>query len=100
MLTQEQRHVVADELTRFAGELNLSEEQKGKLRFFLEEKEEKLFEVLKKNPNPKKPEVIAKLRIVRDSGRDAITKFLTPEQLQKWDAEMAKAKTFLGHPVC
>jgi hypothetical protein len=40
MLTQEQRHVVTDELTRFAGELNLSEEQKGKLRFFLEEKEE------------------------------------------------------------
>ncbi len=100
MLTQEQRHVVTAELTRFAGELNLSEEQKGKLRFFLEEKEEKLSEVLKNNPNPKKPQVIAKLRTVRDSGREAITKFLTPEQLLKWDAEMAKAKAFLGHPVC
>ncbi len=100
MSTQEQRRVVADELTRFAGGLKLSEEQKGKLRFFLEEKEEKLLEVLKKIPNPKKPEAIAKLKAVRDSRREAITRILTPEQLQKWDAELAKAKTFLGHPVC
>ncbi len=100
MLTQEQRHVVTDELTRFATDLNLSEEQRGKLKFFLEEKEEKLFEVLKKNPHPTKPEVIAKLKAVRDSGREAISKFLTPDQLRKWDEEMAKAKTFLGHKVC
>jgi len=100
MLTQERRHVVTDELTRFAGELDLSENQKGKLKLFLEEQEETLFEMLKKNPNPKMPEVLVKVRAVRDSGREAILKFLTPEQLRKWDSEMAKAKTFLGHPVC
>jgi hypothetical protein len=85
---------------RFAGELKLSVEQKGKLKIFLEEKEEKLSEVLKKNPNPPLPEVMAQLGVVRDSGREAVTKFLTPEQLEKWDAEVAEAKTFLGHRVC
>jgi hypothetical protein len=26
-------------------------------------------------------------------------KFLTPEQLTKWDAEVTKAKTFLGNQI-
>jgi hypothetical protein len=28
-----------------------------------------------------------------------VVKFFTPEQLVKWDAEVAKAKTFLGQTV-
>jgi len=28
-----------------------------------------------------------------------VEKFLTPEQLKKWDAGIAKAKNFLGHTV-
>jgi hypothetical protein len=31
--------------------------------------------------------------------RERVEKFFTPEQLAKWDAEIAKAKTFLGHTV-
>ena len=32
----------------------------------------------------------------RDAGREKIEKFLTPEQLKIWDAEVAKAKDFLS----
>jgi hypothetical protein len=40
-------------------------------------------------------------RLLDDFMRDyfsdeRVVKFLTPEQLTKWDAEVAKAKTFLG----
>jgi hypothetical protein len=31
--------------------------------------------------------------------REQVVKFLTPEQLTKWDAEVAKAKEFLGHSL-
>jgi hypothetical protein len=36
---------------------------------------------------------------IRDSIREQIAKFLTPEQLKKWDAEMSKAAMFLGHSM-
>ena len=29
--------------------------------------------------------------------REGLERFLTPEQLKKWDEEVAKAKEFLGH---
>ena len=41
-------------------------------------------------------DVIAKLKSVRGTARERLEKFLTPVQLGKWDAEMAKAKSFLG----
>jgi len=28
-----------------------------------------------------------------------LERFLTPEQLKKWDAEVAKGKEFLGYPT-
>ena len=31
--------------------------------------------------------------------RERVVQFFTPEQLAKWDAEVAKAKTFLGLAV-
>jgi hypothetical protein len=33
------------------------------------------------------------------SGWFRIVKFLTPEQLQKWDTEVSEAKEFLGHKL-
>ena len=36
---------------------------------------------------------IAKNRV---AGREKLEKFLTPEQLEMWDAEVAKAKDFLS----
>jgi hypothetical protein len=36
------------------------------------------------------------LKEVRAPLRERVAAFLTPEQLTKWDAEVAKAKAFLG----
>jgi hypothetical protein len=35
----------------------------------------------------------------RTAIRERIVSFLTPEQLAKWDAEVAKAKEFLGQKI-
>ena len=44
-------------------------------------------------------EVVSKLKEARDSIRERVVKFLTPEQLTKWDQQVTKAKTFLGEQV-
>jgi periplasmic protein CpxP/Spy len=35
----------------------------------------------------------------RDEIRQHVVKFLSPEQLAKWDVEVAKAKEFLGQKL-
>ena len=35
----------------------------------------------------------------RDAIRQRVVTFLSPEQLEKWDAEKAKAKEFLGQKI-
>ena len=89
--------IVATELKRFAADLKLSDAQKAQLKTFLENAREKLDDIREKNPDVTRADVIAKLKEVRTSLREHVVKFFTPEQLTKWDAEVAKAKTFLGH---
>jgi len=96
MLTPEARQAVQTELKRFAGELSLSDDQKSKLQSALENARERIEEIRKANPDITKADVIAKLKSVRSTARDRLVQFLTPEQLVKWDNEVAKAKTFLG----
>ena len=98
-LTAEQREQVATEVKRFAGDLNLTDDQKGKLQAALEEGREKVAEYLKNNPNTTKADIIAAVKSRRDEIRERVVKFLTPEQLSKWDSEVAKAKEFLGQNV-
>ena len=98
-LTTEQREQVATELKRFAGDLNLTDDQKEKLKAALEEGREKVGEYLKNNPNTTRADIIAKVKAHRDEIRQRVVKFLTPEQLTKWDSEIAKAKEFLGQKV-
>jgi len=98
-LTAEQREQVATELKRFAGDLNLTDEQKEKLRAALEEGREKIAEYLKNNPNTTKADIVAKVKGHRDEIRQRVVKFLSPEQLSKWDSEIAKGKEFLGQNV-
>ena len=98
-LTAEQREQVATELKSFAGDLNLTDEQKEKLQAALEEGREKIGEYLKNNPNTTKADIVAKVKAHRDEIRQQILKFLSPEQLSKWDSEMAKAKEFLGQKL-
>ena len=89
--------IVEPELRRFAADLNLSDAQKAQLQTAMENARERLDEIKAKNPDVTRADVIAKLIEVRSSLRERVVKFFTPDQLAKWDAEVAKAKTFLGH---
>jgi len=41
--------------------------------------------------------LLQRIADMRSILRNEVVKFLTPEQLEKWDAEVARAKVFLGH---
>ena len=96
IMTPDELNSIATELKRLGAELNLSDKQKEDLRSFLTEKYEQLQEYRKQNPNVSKDDVAKYIARNRDAGRERIEKFLTPEQLKIWDAEVAKAKDFLS----
>jgi lipase chaperone LimK len=98
-LTAEQREQVATELKRIGGDLNLTDDQKEKLHSALAEGREKVAEYLKNNPNTTKADILAKVKAHRDEIRQRVVTFLSPEQLSRWDSEIAKAKEFLGQKV-
>ncbi len=98
-LTADQREQVASELKRFAGDLNLTDDQKQKLQTALTEAREKVGDYLRNNPNTTKADIIANVKAHRDEIRQRVVKFLTPDQLSKWDSEIAKAKEFLGQKM-
>jgi predicted HTH transcriptional regulator len=94
-----EREEVATELKRFAGDLNLTDDQKEKLRVALTEAREKIAEYMQQNPNTTRADVISKVVANRDAIRQRVVSFLSPEQLKKWDGEKAKAKDFLGQKI-
>jgi protein CpxP len=98
-LTAEEREQVATELKRFAADLNLNEEQKEKLHAALAAGREKIAEYLKNNPTTTRADIIAQVKAHRAEIRQRVVNFLSPEQLTKWDSEVAKAKEFLGQKV-
>jgi periplasmic protein CpxP/Spy len=98
-LSTVEREEVATELKRFASDLNLTDDQKQKLGVALTEAREKIAEYLQQNPNTTKADVISKVVANRDAIRQRVVAFLSPEQLEKWDAEKAKAKDFLGQKI-
>ncbi|MGA9565018.1 MAG: hypothetical protein WBS19_05800 [Candidatus Korobacteraceae bacterium] len=98
-LTADQREQVASELKHFAGDLNLTDDQKQKLQASLTEAREKVGEYLKNNPNATKADIMAKVKANRDEIRQRVVKFLSPDQLSKWDSEIANAKEFLGQKM-
>jgi hypothetical protein len=91
--------VVETELKRFAADLNLSEAQKSQLKTALENAHERIEEIHQKNPSISRADVVAKLKENRTALRERVVKFLNPEQLTKWDAEVTKARTFLGNKI-
>src|SRR3974377_1784703 len=95
-LSAEQAEAIKNELKRFAGDLNLSDEQKTKLHERLASAAEKLHEYKKSHPDVTRQDIIKAVASHRTELRAAVERFLTPEQLKKWDAEVAKAKEFLG----
>jgi predicted HTH transcriptional regulator len=98
-LSNLEREEVAIELRRFASDLNLTDDQKEKLRVALMEAREKIAEYMQQNPNTTRADVISKVVANRDAIRQRVVNFLSPEQLEKWDAEKAKAKDFLGQKI-
>ena len=98
-LSTEEREQVATELKRFASDLNLSDNQKEKLRVVLTEAREKIADYMEQNPNTTKADVARKVVANRDAIRQRVVSFLSPEQLKKWDDEKAKAKDFLGQKI-
>ena len=98
-LSTEEREQVVTELKRFASDLNLTDDQKEKLRVALTEAREKIAEYMQQNPNTTRADVISKVVANRDAIRQRVVTFLSPEQLKKWDAEKEKAKDFLGQKL-
>jgi periplasmic protein CpxP/Spy len=98
-MTPERTDAVESELRRFAQELNLSDSQKEQLRTHLRGTKTKLHESMLQNPNMSRQDIIRKVVSARASIREQVVKFLTRQQLQKWDTEMGKAKEFLGHEI-
>ena len=96
-LSPEAREAIKSELSRFASSLNLSDDQKSRLKTALELAREKFEEMRKDHPEISKADVAAKLREARAPLRERLSNFLTEAQLAKWDAEVAKAKSFLGY---
>ena len=98
-LSPEQRDALANELKTFGASLNLSEDQKQKLHGFMTEASEKIHEYKQQNPNASPLDMVKKVSENRAALRERLVNFLSPEQLTKWDAEMAKAKMFLGQKL-
>ena len=98
-MTPERIDAVTTELKKFAQELSLSDTQKEQLRTHLADKYARLQEFLKQNANISRTELVQKIVSIRGSLREQVVKFLTPQQLAKWDAEVARAKEFLGQKI-
>jgi hypothetical protein len=98
-LTTDQREQVANEVKKFAGDLNLSDDQKNKLRGFMEQAREKVQAYRTANPNASNADILKAIGQHRDQIRQQVVGFLTPEQLTKWDSAVKSAKEFLGEKL-
>jgi len=98
-LTSDQRNVVVGELKRIGASLNLSDDQKQKLQTFMTEASEKVQEYRQQNPDATQQDLIKKIVDNRAALRQRLVNFLTPDQLKKWDSEVANAKEFLGQKL-
>lgn len=98
-ISPEEREQVIAEVKKFASDLNLSDEQKEKLRSFLTEAREKVQDYKQQNPNASRDDLLKKLAENRTNIRAKLVAFLSAEQLAKWDTAMATAKDFLGQKM-
>lgn len=98
-LTSEQRDTIATELKGLVSSLNLSDDQKQRLQGFMTEASEKVHEYKQQNPNASREDLLKKVAENRSAIRQRLVNFLTPDQLNKWDSEISKAKEFLGQKL-
>jgi ribosomal protein L9 len=95
-LTPEIRDQVAAEVKRFAADLQLSTDQKEKLQNAFQDARGKLGDYMQQHPNVTKADIGKEVMSRRAEIRQRVVNFLNPDQLKKWDTEIAKAKEFLG----
>ncbi len=95
-LTSEQRDQVAAEVKNFAANLHLSNDQKEKLQNAFQDARGRLGEYMKEHPDVTKADIAKEIMARRDQIRQRVVSFFNPDQLKMWDAEVAKAKDFLG----
>jgi Spy/CpxP family protein refolding chaperone len=98
-LTAEERDAVVSELKRIGATLNLSDEQKQKVQAFMTQASEKVKEYKEQNPSATPQDLVKKVQDNRAALRQRLVDFLSPEQLNRWDMEVAKAKEFLGQKL-
>ena len=98
-LTPEQRDAVVSEVKRIGSLMNLSDDQKRKLQDFTSEASEKLQEYKQQHPNASQQDLVKKIADNRTVIRQRLAGFLTPEQLNILDTQVAKAKEFLGQKI-
>ena len=98
-ITSQEREQVVAELKRFGQDLNLTDQQREKLQSTLVDARERVAEYLKSHPNTSRADIVAKIKEHRSEIRQRVVNFLSPDQLTKWDAEMTKAKEFLGQKL-
>lgn len=95
-LTPEIRDQVANEVKRFAADLQLTSDQKEKLQNAFQNARGKLGDYMQEHPNVTKADIGKELIARRAEIRERVVNFLNPDQLKKWDSEIVKAKEFLG----
>src|SRR5262245_40613901 len=98
-MNDEQAQAIRNELKRFAGDLNLSDEQKTKLHERMAFAAGRLHEYKKSHPDVTRQDIINALKSHRVELREGLERFLNPEQLKKWHDEVADTKEFLGYPA-
>ncbi len=80
-----------DRLKELAEQLNLTDEQKEKLKPIVQEQAEKL-KALREDTTLSQQDKIAKFREIQQAGQEKIKAILTPEQQQKMDKLREQAK--------
>ena len=79
----ERRERIRDRLQEVAKELNLTEDQKEKLKPILHAEMEKIKE-LRENKDLTREQKIEKFKAIREEAAPQVKAILTPEQLEKW----------------
>ena len=98
-LSTDQREQVTNEVKKFAANLNLSDDQKDRLRGMLEQAKERVQAYRTANPNATPGDILKAVAQNRDQIRDQLSKVLSPEQMSKWDTAVKGAKEFLGEKL-
>ena len=95
-MTPGKTNAVATELSHLDEALHLSDAQREQIRMQLVDCQASLQEFMMQNPNATRKALIQKVALLRRSMRDEALRFLTLQQLAKWDTEMARSRGLLG----